>query len=140
EYRQMRKERVVLEDETDVAAVRRLVVKPLAMQADRSLGERLEAGDAAQCRRFAAAPGPPPREDISLLYLQRYQGPPDLRRVPLGQRADLELDAWRHLGAENFLVPAVEISRFVRVHLLVIDRHHVFFLVGRESIARHIGW
>ena len=38
EYRQMRKQRVILENEADVAAVRRLVVEPLAMQADRPLG------------------------------------------------------------------------------------------------------
>src|SRR5262249_62256406 len=110
----------------------RLVVEPLAMQADRPFGERLEAGDAAQSRRLAAAAGPEQREEFALLYLERYRADADLRRVPLGQRAYLELDAWRHLGAEHFLVPAVEISRFVRVHLLVVDRHHVLLPVGRK--------
>src|SRR5215472_13456666 len=111
----MRKQRVILEYEADVPAVRRLLVKPLAMQDDRPFGERLEAGDAAQCRRLAAAAGPEQREEFALLHFEGYRADADLRRIPLGQRADLELDARRHLGTKHFLVPAVEVLRFVRV-------------------------
>src|ERR1700736_4098104 len=79
EHREMRKQRVILENEADVPAVRRLVVKPLAMQADRALGERLETGDAPQRRRLAAAARSEQREKFPLLHLERYRAGADLQ-------------------------------------------------------------
>src|SRR6202011_4647401 len=91
-HRQMRKECVILKNEADVAAVRRFVVKPFAMQADRALGERLEAGDAAQGHRLAAAARSEQREKFALLHLERYWADADLRRIPPRQLAYLQFD------------------------------------------------
>jgi hypothetical protein len=88
-HRQMRKQRIILKNEADVAAVRRFVVKPLAMQANRALGERLEPGDAPQGRCLAAAARCEQREKFAPLHLERYRSDADLRRIPLGQLAYL---------------------------------------------------
>jgi hypothetical protein len=85
----MRKQCVILKNEADVAAVRRFVVKPLAMQANRALGERLEPGDAPQGRCLAAAARSEQREKFAPLHLERYRSDADLRRIPLGQLAYL---------------------------------------------------
>ena len=54
----MREQRIILEDEADIAAVRRPVVEALAAQPDRAFAKALEAGDAAQGGGLAAAARP----------------------------------------------------------------------------------
>jgi len=51
----MRKQRIILENKTDVAAVRRLVVEPLAMQADRPA---VSASNPAMQRKVVVLPQP----------------------------------------------------------------------------------
>src|ERR1700730_16530502 len=137
----MREQRVILEDEADIAAVRRLVVEALAAQPDRAFAEALEASDAAQGRGLAAAAWPQERKELAGMDLEGNWPDRHLRRIPLTEAADLEFDAVGHLGAagrlgaEDFLVPTVEILRFVRVHLLVVDRDDVLFPVGRKGVA-----
>ncbi len=55
EHAEMREQRIILEHEPDIAAVRRPVVEAFAAQPDRAFAQALEAGDAAQGRRLAAA-------------------------------------------------------------------------------------
>ena len=61
-HAQVRIERVVLEDETDVARARRNVVEPTAVQREAARGGLLEAGDDAKKRRLAATGRPQERE------------------------------------------------------------------------------
>ena len=55
ENRQMREQRVILEHEADIAAMRRFVVEALPTHPDRAATQRLKTGDTAQGRRLAAA-------------------------------------------------------------------------------------
>lgn len=55
---QMRKQGEVLENETDVAQMRRLCVDHLAVHGDRSVIGRFESGDQPQERRLARAGRP----------------------------------------------------------------------------------
>jgi hypothetical protein len=85
----MRKQRIILKNEADVAAVRRFVVKPLAMQANRALGERLEPGDDRKVVVLPQPLGPSNEKNSPLCTLERYRSDADLRRIPLGQLAYL---------------------------------------------------
>src|ERR1700680_4308829 len=140
----MREQRIVLEDEPDIAAVRRPVVEALAAQPDRALAEALKAGDAAQ-GRLAAAAWPQQRKELAGMDLEGNWPDRHLPRTPLTEAADLEFDTVGHLGAagrlgaEDFLVPAVEILRFVRVHFLVVDRNDVLFPAGGKGVALQLG-
>src|SRR5207302_7920506 len=71
EHRQMREQRVILEYEPDIAAMRRLVVEALATHPDRPATQRLKPGDTAQGRRLAAAARPKQREKFALMDLER---------------------------------------------------------------------
>ncbi len=102
EHREVGEQRVVLEDESDVAAMRRPVVQSPAAQRDGALGQRLESRDAAKRRRLAAAAGAEEREELALHHLEGQGADGDLGRVPLGQPPDLELD----LGPGHRLSPA----------------------------------
>ena len=71
EDRQVREERVRLEDGVHVALVRRLAGDRLVAEVDRPLGRLLEAADHAQRRRLAAARGAEQREEAAALDLER---------------------------------------------------------------------
>ena len=71
EDRQVREERVRLEDRVHVALVGRPAADRLVAEVDRPLGRLLEAADHAQGRRLAAARGAEQREEAAALDLER---------------------------------------------------------------------
>jgi hypothetical protein len=62
----MREQRVVLEHHADVAAMRRLLVQPLAGQPDLAARRHLEAGEHHQRRGLARAGGSEQRQEFAL--------------------------------------------------------------------------
>src|SRR5207245_1755115 len=95
EHRQMRKKSIVLEHQPDIAAMRRLILEALPAQPDRAFAERLEASDATKRRGLAAATRAQQREELARANLERNRADAHLRRIPLGQPADFELDSVR---------------------------------------------
>src|SRR5439155_1706915 len=71
EDREVREERVRLEDGVDVALVGRLASDGLLAEVDRAGVRLLEAADHAQRRRLAAAGGAEEREEAAALDLER---------------------------------------------------------------------
>ena len=74
EHRQMREQRVVLEDHHRAAPLRRNLVDAAALDADLA-GVRLhEAGDQAKQRGLAAAARPEQRRDLALRHGEAHVG------------------------------------------------------------------
>ena len=65
-HAQVRVERVALEHHRDVAVARRHVVDDALADADRALGDRLEAGEHAQRSRLAAAGRPDEHHELAV--------------------------------------------------------------------------
>ena len=87
-HRQVRVERVVLEDHGDVAVPGRHVVDHAVAEADRARRDPLQARDHPQRRRLAAARGPDQHDELPVVDVQvQTVQRDDAGRVDLGQSA-----------------------------------------------------
>jgi hypothetical protein len=86
----VREERVVLEDESHVAQIRRQVVDGAPVDAHRSRALAHEPGDHAQQRRLAAAGGAEQRHDLARPDGQRDVVDRRDMAVAVGHRVDVE--------------------------------------------------
>ncbi|MNV49870.1 hypothetical protein D3C71_1418420 [compost metagenome] len=87
-HRHVREQRIGLEHHVDRALVRGQRVDALAVQIDGSLGGGLEAAQAAQQRRFAAARATEQRKDLAFAHVQGDVVERDETVELLAQRAD----------------------------------------------------
>ena len=83
----------MLEDEPDVALAHRLVGRVLAVEVDRALIGRLQAGDDAEQRRLARAGGPEQRHQLAAGHVQAHVVERDEAAEGLAQIADLDAHA-----------------------------------------------
>ena len=91
EHGEMRKKRIILENETDITTVRRHVVDAFAPQRYSALA-KFEARDAAQCCRLTAATWAKKREELAFHDLERNWTDRDLGRISLDQAGYLQLE------------------------------------------------
>ena len=84
---------VVLEHEPDVALAHRLVGRVFAVEVDRALIGRLQAGDDAEERRLARPGGPEQRHQLAAGHVQAHVVERDEPAERLAQIADLDAHA-----------------------------------------------
>src|SRR5262249_45308021 len=98
EHRQMRKQRIVLEDHAEAALLGQDVIDALIVVPDLAFGRRNEASDDSERRRLAATTGAEEGDKFASAYFKRKSVENSLAAVTLGNRYTQCVDGIGHVS------------------------------------------